>query len=211
MFYTEDTIEKLNKKHHTKTLEYINSISNSPRAKKQKDKHGDRWYIPEDTPKYSDFCTTINPDKRLFWGAFEEPTAVNQRVVAARVKQDYAKEKGLIHALLNSAISLYALSGLGFARAEGVTDLTSNSVKNLMILNPDLLTQTSKNNILKKWNVVKDKNVVSIFDTLKDPDWITFNKEIIKSYNINDNLFDEVKDEIFKLLTRRDNIKNSKS
>lgn len=80
-----------------------------------------------------------------------------------------------------------------------------------MILNPDLLTQTSKNNILKKWNVVKDKNVVSIFDTLKDPDWITFNKEIIKSYNLNDNLFDEVKDEIFKLLTRRDNIKNSKS
>ncbi len=29
--------------------------------------------MAEDKPKYGDFITSLNPDKRFFWSAFDEP------------------------------------------------------------------------------------------------------------------------------------------
>ena len=209
-FYTTDTKTELIDKNHLETLNYINSISNSETARKQKNKHGDKWYIAEDKPKYSDFVTTMNPDKRWFWAAFKDPIAINQRLVAAKLKSDYEDEKELIHALLNSVVSIYILCGSGFARADGVTDLTSDGIKRLNMLDPDLLTDTDKDEIVDSWKAIQNKAAVSIFDELEDPDWISFNKTVLEKYNIDPNVFEQAKAAIYKLVKRRDNIKKSK-
>lgn len=209
-FYTTNTEKELKDKNHIETLNYINSISHSESARKQKNKHGDKWYVAEDKPKYSDFVTTMNPDKRWFWAAFKEPIAINQRLVAAKLNSKYEDQKELIHALLNSVISIYILCGSGFARADGVTDLTSDGIKRLNILDPDILSDTDKNEIVEYWKIIQNKAAVSIFEELEDPDWIKFNKIVLKKYNIDSSVFEQARDSIYKLVKRRDNIKKSK-
>lgn len=209
-FYTTDTMEELKQKKHAKTLNYIDSISNSETARKKIKQHHNKWYIAEDKPKYSDFITTMNPDQRWFWAAFKEPIAVNQRLVAAKLKPEYENEKELIHALLNSIISIYILCGSGFARADGVTDLTSDGIKRLNILNPDKLTAVDKKEIVKAWDKIKNKAAVSILEELEDPDWIEFNKLVLSKYNIDSGVFKKAKNSIYKLVKRRNNIKESK-
>ena len=48
---------------------------------------------------------------------FDEETVVNQRVTAFRLKHEYKDDKNLIHALLNTSVSIFMLMGSGFGRA----------------------------------------------------------------------------------------------
>lgn len=209
-FYTTDTISELKEKKHNKTINYIDSISHTIRARKQKEKHGEKWYVAEDRPKYGDFVTSINPDKRWFWASFEKPTALNQRVTAAKLHKEYLNDKDLIHALLNSVISIYIMCGSGFTRADGVTDLTSNGMKKLSILNPDILADSEKEKIMHSWQKIKHSTAMSIFDELEDPQWISFNKVVLKAYNLDPEVYNLAKNAIYKLVNRRENIKRSK-
>lgn len=209
-FYTKESKKTLKRKKHLSTLTYIDSVSNTQAAKKQIEKHGNKWYIAEDTPKYGDFVTTLNPYERFFWAGFKNSVAVNQRMVAAQLKKDYIKEKKLILALLNSVVSLYILCGAGFARADGVTDLTASEISQLMILDPDYLNIYDKRRILDKWEKLHDKPIYTIFEELQDNDWIEFNKEVLKAYDIDPKIFKQARDAIFKLVKRRNNIKKSK-
>ena len=210
-FYTPKTLEQLQNEKHNKTLAYINRISNTPRAKKQKEKHGAIWYVAEASPKYGDFVTTLNADKRWFWSVCDKPIALNQRLVIAGLKPDYKNDKKLIHALLNSVISLYILCGSGFVRGDGVTDITKDGISKNSILNPDLLDDGSKKKIEKAWDKIQNKPIVSIFEELEDPDWIAFNKTVLKAYNLNaDDIYRHAKTAIYKLIKRRENIKKSK-
>lgn len=210
-FYTTKTLEQLQNEKRNKTLAYINRITNTPRAKKQREKHGEEWYIAEDSPKYGDFVTTLNADKRWFWSVCDEPIALNQRLVIASLKPNYKNDKKLIHALLNSVISLYILCGSGFARADGVTDITKDGISRNSILNPDILDNNSKKKIEMAWDKIQDKPIVSIFEELEDPDWIAFNKTVLKAYKLDaDDIYKHAKSAIYKLIKRRENIKQSK-
>jgi len=208
-FYTDLSIKQLEDIGHTKTINYIDSISQSDAAKRMKEKHGEGWYIAEDTPKYGDFITSINPDRRLFWSGFKNKTALNQRVIAASIKDKYVDEKELIQALLNSVIPLFILCGSGFARAEGVTDITKDGLEKLKILNPELLDDEDKAVILSSWKNVKDKKITDIQKQLKDSDWINFNKNILKTFGLNSSLYNEISNAIITLVNRRSKISKS--
>lgn len=77
----------------------------------------------------------MNPNQNLFWSALEKSTALDQQGGAASLKSKYRRDRELIHALLNSAIPLFILGASGFSRTQGMTDLTSNGLKHLSILN----------------------------------------------------------------------------
>ena len=208
-FYTDLSIKQLEEKNHDKTINYIESISQSDAAKRMKEKHGEGWYIAEDAPKYGDFVTSINPNQRLFWSGFKNKTALNQRVIAASLKDKYIDDKELIQALLNSVISLFILCGSGFARAEGVTDITKEGLEKLKILNPELLDHKDKIAILSLWKNVKSKGVTDIQKQLKDSDWIQFNKNILKAFGLNTSLYSDVSNGIITLVNRRSKISKS--
>lgn len=208
-FYTNLSIDSLRKEKHNKTLNYIEYISRKEDAIRMRKKHGDGWYIAEDKPKYGDFVTSINPDKRLFWATFEQRTALNQRIVAASLKPEYVDKKDLIHALLNSVISLFVLCGSGFARAEGVTDITKDGLERLEIPNPDLLSKKESEEILNSWKLVSGKKITNILDQLKDTDWKNFNENVLKAYGLDPGLYNDIAGSIVTLINRRNNISKS--
>ena len=70
-----------------------------------------------------------------------------------RVKEGYDVE--LIAALLNSAITFLLLEMRGTPRHLWVLDLNADYLKQLRILNPDLLNDTQKSEILAAFQPLK--------------------------------------------------------
>lgn len=208
-FYTNLSIEQLKAAHHNKTLNYIDNVSQSDAANSMKKKHGNEWYIAEDSPKYADFVTSINPNRRLFWSSFRDKTAVNQRLITASLNEEFIDEKEVVLSLLNSVIPLFILCGSGFARAEGVTDITKDGLEKLKILNPKLLNNQDKKNILNLWKIVKRKGIVEVQEQLNDSDWIKFNKSVLTAFGLNNNIYDDISKAIITLVNRRDRISKS--
>lgn len=202
-FYTKDSISDMKKLGCEKTIEYLKSIENHPSAISRKSKIKENWYKADQIPQYADFTTSINPEKRFFWSKFENPTVVNQRVIAFRIKKQYKDNDDLIHALLNSSISLFMLMSSGFGRGLGVTDLTKDGISQSYFLNPNLLDFKSKNKIIKYWDKVKNKNIEDIFTQLNDPAWIELNKIILVGYGLKEEMYESVKSSIINLLERR--------
>ena len=206
-FYTKDSISDMKKLGCEKTIEYLKSIENHPSAISRKNKIKDNWFKADQIPQYADFTTSINPEKRFFWSKFENPTVVNQRVTAFRIKEQYKNDDDLIHALLNSSISLFLLMSSGFGRGLGVTDLTKDGISQSYFLNPNLLGLKSKNRIIEYWDKVKNKNIEDIFVQLNDPYWIEFNKIVLLEYELKEDIYDSVKSSIINLLERRLSVK----
>lgn len=206
-FYTRDSISTIKSKGNSSTIEYIEKIENSPIAINRKNKSNDTWYQADQKPQFADFATSINPGKRFFWVMFEEETVVNQRVTAFRLKYEHKDDKNLIHALLNTSVSIFMLMGSGFGRALGATDLTNDGISQSYFLNPDLLSTKSKKSILKSWEKIKEKKVENIDIQLEDIDWISFNKLVYKEYGLPENIFELSKNNILNLLNRRLNSK----
>ncbi|KRG12683.1 hypothetical protein ACA29_11005 [Lederbergia galactosidilytica] len=67
----------------------------------------------------ADICTTMNPDQRLFFAKFDEPTFINQRLIGLKQKSNY-QDIELYHALLNSIIGMFYIEAIGFGRGYSV-------------------------------------------------------------------------------------------
>lgn len=206
-FYTKDSIPTIKSKGNIDTIKYINKIENSKAALNRKNKKNKTWYQADQKPQFADFATSINPERRFFWVMFKDKTVVNQRVTAFRLKNEYNSEKNLVHALLNTSVSVFMLMGSGFGRALGATDLTKDGISQSYFLNPDLLSTKSKNIILNYWEKIKEKKIESIDIQLEDDDWIEFNKIVYKEYGLPESVFELSKNNILRLLDRRLNSK----
>lgn len=206
-FYTKDSIDTIKTKGNIDTIKYIRKIENTPTAIDRKNKKGKTWYQADQKPQFADLATSINPERRFFWVAFKKETVVNQRVAAFRLKYGHNDDKNLIHALLNTSVSIFMLMGSGFGRALGATDLTKDGISQTYFLNPDLLSTKSKNMILNSWEKIKEKKIKNIDIQLEDIDWIEFNKLVYKEYGLPESIFELSKNNILKLLNRRLNSK----
>lgn len=206
-FYTKDSIDTIKSKGNTATIKYIDKIESTPAAINRKNKKKNSWYQADQKPQFADFATSINPGKRFFWVMFEKKTVVNQRVTAFRLKYEHKDDKNLIHALLNTSISIFMLMSSGFGRALGATDLTNDGISQSYFLNPDLLSTESKSKILNSWEKIKEKKVENIDTQLENVDWIEFNKLVYKEYGLSESIFELSKNNIIKLLNRRLNSK----
>lgn len=206
-FHTKHSIVEMQELGANKTLEYLKSVENTPAAISRKRKKSDNWHKADQAPQYADFATSINPEKRFFWVKFEQPTVVNQRVAAFRLKEEYKNDGNLIHALLNSSVSLFLLMSSGFGRGLGVTDLTKDGINQSHFLNPNILDDSSKLKILKQWSNIQNKKIEDIFIQLQDEEWIEFNKTVLSEYGIDARLYDRIKNNISNLLLRRLSVK----
>lgn len=90
----------------------------------------------------------------------------------------------ICHALLNSIIGIFFIEASGFGRGDGVLDLSKDKLEKSFMLNPDILSDESKNNILKAFSVLKKRKILPIEQELKMPDRIKFDNEVLKAYNI---------------------------
>ena len=94
----------------------------------------------------------MNPDDRFFFVKFEEPTFINQRVIGLN-RLNQADDINLIHALLNSILSLFYIEAVGFGRGLGALDVNKKSIDRCYMLNTSLLSEEQKKEIFSGINL----------------------------------------------------------
>lgn len=129
------------------------------------------------------FFTMMNPDNRMFFGKFQQPSFINQRLIGLNFLEDN-EDTELCHALLNSILMKFFIEAVGFGRGLGVLDIKKESIEKCYMLNPELLSSNAVRSIKSRFNVISSKEIVSIEDEFIDPDWIEFNKAILEGYGI---------------------------
>ena len=141
-----------------------------------------KWYELT-TDEEAEIFTMMNPDDRMFYAKFEKPTFVNQRLIGLKRKNS-TDNLDLLHALLNSVLSLFYIEAVGFGRGLGVLDINKESISKCYMLNPDLLSDEQIKKILEKFALLKKRGIVDMDSDLYDPIRTDFDIVVLEAYNI---------------------------
>jgi hypothetical protein len=93
------------------------------------------WYEmkPDST---ADFAIAMNPEDRVFTARLDSRSFVNQRLIRISAAEHDAN-LDLLHALLNSSLSIFFIESSGFGRGLGALDITPTKLKaGMKIVNP---------------------------------------------------------------------------
>lgn len=142
----------------------------------------EEWYEMK-TNEIADLFTMMNPDDRMFFGRFVSPTFINQRLVGFKALDSHTDVE-LCHALMNCLFMKFFVEAVGFGRGLGVLDINKENISECLMLNPNLLTQDSINNIKMQFSIVCNKPIMSIDEELKDDDWIRYNYTVLRAFEI---------------------------
>lgn len=127
----------------------------------------------------------MNPDDRIFFGRFTEPTFINQRLIGLNpILTDMDLE--LLHALLNSILMKFFIEAVGFGRGLGVLDINKESISKCFMLNPRILSEQTIREIKDSFRNISSKDIISIEDEMTDKDWSEFNHTVLRAYDIDD-------------------------
>jgi len=194
---------------HTGALNWIGKFENIrngtgkllPEALKRP---GGFWYEMDDAAK-ADFVTALNPDKRLFVSKFNESTFVDQRFTRMLMKNTKIS-KDLLHALLNSIFGMFAIEAIGFGRGLGVLDASSTKLRNMYMVNPQIISNTDALEIVELFGRIKNRNVMDTEDELKDPDREIFDRRILKAVG-HEGLYGAIRNSLLSMQSTRHTVK----
>lgn len=144
------------------------------------------WYEMKKN-ELAEFFTMMNPDQRLFFARFEDPSFVNQRLIGLTHREEYV-DQDLNHALLNSIITLFFIEASGFGRGLGVLDINKTSIANCYMPDPKLISKEDRDNIVQKFAVVKNRDIRNTRDELKETDRLEFERTILHALGIEDKI-----------------------
>lgn len=186
-FCCSEPLEVLQRENHIGALEWISKfekVTNGngiplPEVLKLKNHF---WYEMKPN-SLADMVISMNPDKKLCVYRLKERSFVNQRLIRLTVKD--TTKVDILHALLNSCITLFYIESIGFGRGLGVLDLNSTKMaKNLKILDPKLLSPEQVSKIISQFKLLLNRKLSNLPDELLLKDRLNFDKEILNSFNI---------------------------
>lgn len=166
--------------------------------------HRPFWYSLR--TKQAKIITAINPYERFFFSFSKCPFTIDQRLIAMNTTEKYDVE--LITALLNSAITFLTLEMRGTSRNLGALDLNANYLKQLRVLNPDLLSKNQILSILSAFKPLKNRKIESIFIEVKKPDRIDFDKTVFNCFGIDKDLLPNIYALLITSVTNRVSMKD---
>lgn len=186
-FCCHNSIEELKELNHTGALRWIKKFENLkngegkplPEALKRS---GSYWYEMDDETK-ADFITALNPDRRLFISAFDEPTFVDQRFIRLIMKKKPIRRK-LIHALLNSVFQMFTIEATGFGRGLGVLDVSASNFAKTHMLDPALIGEADAKEIIERFEKIKNRGVKEAEDELTSTDRKEFDRAVLRALGI---------------------------
>ena len=161
------------------------------------------WYTLPSNIKV-DFVINVNPDKNIVFYWLDEKFFIGQRWIWLEINNNW--DKKLLYALLNSILSIFFVEAVGFWRWLWALDLNSTKIKNMKILNPDLLTDEQKNNIIKKFNILKGREIKNIDEEFNLNDRIEFDKYVLSCYWL-DEIYENIKKSLFRLYLIRSSVR----
>ncbi len=159
-----------------------------------------QWYEMAST-NTADIVTTMNPDRRLFFAKFDEPTFINQRLIGLKKKSGYT-EVSLYHALLNSILGMFYIESVGFGRGLGVLDISSTTIRNAFMLNPELLSNENKIAILEAFVPLLDRQVEHTSNELTLEDRRNFDITVLRAYGIEEH-YESIKQSLLSMQKMR--------
>lgn len=184
-FTCGESIKSLGQKKRSGALAWIRKFENQtntegcllPKALARAHHH---WYeMKPDT--MADLVIPIDFGDRLFVPRIKKRCFVDQRLSYLRALG--GTDVNFCHALLNSVVSYFWLEGMGFGRGLGALDLNSDKFKNRMrILDPSCLNQDQRNDIIKLFSLVQNRDVMSLPDELESPDRVAFDQGLLAMY-----------------------------
>lgn len=150
--------------------------------------HRPYWYSLN--PKRAHIITAINPYERFFFTFSKEPFVIDQRLIAMQVQESYDVE--LIAALLNSVITFLILEMRGTSRNLGALDLNSDFLKQLKMLNPNLLNREKVDAIISAFRPIKNRLINSVMEEATLADRRNFDATILKCFGLDEKLLDNL-------------------
>jgi hypothetical protein len=150
--------------------------------------HQPFWYSLR--PKRANIVTAINPFERFFFSFSETPFAIDQRLVAINVKENFSVE--LIAALLNSVVTFLLIEMRGTSRNLGALDLNANYFKRLKVLDPNALNTRQIAEILEAFQPLKQRHIGPIREEVDSADRINFDKTILRNFGIDESVLESL-------------------
>lgn len=150
--------------------------------------HRPYWYSLN--PKRAHIITAINPYERFFFTFSKEPFVIDQRLIAMQVQESYDVE--LIAALLNSVITFLILEMRGTSRNLGALDLNSDFLKQLKMLNPNLLNREKVDAIISAFRPIKNRLINSVMEEATLANRRNFDATILKCFGLDEKLLDNL-------------------
>ena len=199
-FVTSDkTYSELGKLGHTKTAQYFKQFEGN--LNQSVLQHGDIWYNLKEAKKKFTLITGLNPDKRLFFAKFNEPTCINQRLIGfiPKVKN---LDISICHALLNSAVGMFYIEATGFGRGAGALDLSKDKFADSFMLNPNLLSDKQKKDILAAFEPLLKRKILPVEQELQQSDRQNFDTVVLKAYGM-ENIYSEIKESLLSMMKVR--------
>lgn len=179
-FSCSKSIPELRRLGHTGALNWITSHS-TPDAIKKLSKPGKHWY-QMDTDDLSSLVASVGYGERIFVGRLDPPAFCDQRLVPIVAT---ATSDALLHALLNTTISMFLIEGLGFGRGLGVLDLNKDRMESaLQVLNPNLLDDDAKKRVLEAFAPLLRRDIMKVPDELEADDRQQFDAVVLREFGV---------------------------
>lgn len=162
------------------------------------------WYtLKAEEP--ANIFISINPNEKLFFSFTTKKIGLNQRLVAIRADKDAE----LITALFNSIVSLLIVELNGVSRNLGALDLNADFFKTKMkILNPNLLKDKQKQDILASFTSIKSRPVESYKTEFQRQDRQDFDKTILKAFGFDTKILKQLYEILTETIENRVEMKN---
>lgn len=145
-------------------------------------KNGLHWYEMR-SDALTDLVMFINYGDRLFVGRINPPAFVDQRLV--RLDPIRNTDIDLTHALLNSAISMFLIEGMGFGRGLGALDLNKDRIEDYMhILGQEQLDQNGIEVIKGAFAPLLTRDICEVADEIEHVDRQAFDDAVIAAFNL---------------------------
>lgn len=165
-----------------------------------------QWYEMSNSLT-ADLVTGMNPEKRLFYASFVEPTFINQRLIGLKFI-DNTVNKELCHALLNSMLEMFITEATGFGRGLGVLDINAKNIQQSYMLNPLLLNDDQISAIIEAFEPIKNRVINDTEQELQMEDRIRFDHIVLQSYGIDDK-YNHIRNALLSLQKTRLSVKDN--
>lgn len=212
-FCCSKSIEELKSLNHIGALNWIKSFENQRNETgilliQSLHKSNMHWY-EMNTNNMADYVANVNYDKSLFIAKFETRSFIDQRMIGFSIKELYQSEnKTLFLALFNSIISMFFIESFGFGRGLGALDLRATKFeKDFKILNPDLLSNEQKKEIISAFEPITQRNRLPLTQEILQPDRINFEEILFSAFGITEH-YEAIKESLLHLYQIRFAVKN---
>jgi hypothetical protein len=125
----------------------------------------------------------INHGNRLFAARFDPLAFADQRWICLDPREGV--DVGLCHALLNSAVSMFLMEGMGFGRGLGALDLNSERINTYFhMLDPNALDQAGVQRVQQAFAPLIGRDVLAVADELEQADRQRFDETVLEAFGL---------------------------